>query len=80
MIENINGKRIKMQSSTKKAKKLLRRPIEGQRIAGVAMAFANYFEIDIIFVRLLWILALIPGGFPGLIAYIICWIVIPEEE
>ena len=63
---------------TKKIKEL-RRPREGRKIAGVCMGLANYFEIDIIFVRLFWILLLIPGGAPGIVPYIICWVVIPEE-
>ena len=67
--------------ATQKTKqKKLRRPVEGRKIAGVAMAMANYFNIDIIFVRLLWLLALVPGGFPGIVPYLICWIVIPEED
>lgn len=66
------------KNMTKNIKKL-RRPREGRKIAGVCMAFSNYFEIDIIFVRLFWILLLIPGGAPGIIPYVICWVVIPEE-
>lgn len=60
--------------------KKLRRPKSGRKIAGVAAAFANYFRIDVTLVRLLWILLLIPGGLPGLIPYLICWLIIPEEQ
>ena len=60
--------------------KKLRRPKSGRKIAGVAAAFANYFGIDVTLVRLLWILLLIPGGLPGLIPYLICWVLIPDEE
>ena len=60
--------------------KKLRRPKSGRKIAGVAAAFANYFGIDITLVRLLWILLLIPGGLPGLIPYLICWVLITDEE
>ncbi len=56
------------------------RPKKGRVIAGVALAFANYFNIDVVLVRLIWILLLLPGGLPGLIPYIICWIIIPSEE
>ena len=65
--------------STKKTVKKLRRPIEGRKIAGVALSMANYFEIDIVLVRLFWALTLIPGGLPGIAAYLICWLIIPEE-
>lgn len=59
--------------------KRLRRPKKGRKIAGVALAWANYFDIDVVLVRLVWVFLLIPGGLPGIIPYLICWIVIPEE-
>ncbi len=59
--------------------KKLRRPKKGRKIAGVCVAFANYFGIDIVLVRLFWIFLAIPGGAPGIIPYIICWVMIPEE-
>ena len=60
--------------------KKLRRPKSGRKIAGVAAAFGNYFGIDVTIVRLVWIFLLIPGGLPGLIPYLICWLIIPEEQ
>lgn len=60
--------------------KKLRRPKQGRAIAGVAAAFANYLDIDIVLVRLIWVLLLIPGGLPGFIPYLICWLVIPEDN
>lgn len=65
--------------ATEKTKSLVR-PRKGRKLAGVCAAFANYLEIDVTIVRLLWVLLLIPGGLPGLIPYIICWIVIPSEN
>jgi phage shock protein C len=60
-------------------KKLLR-PKKGRVIAGVAAAFANYFNIDVTLVRLIWVLIFLPGGVPGALLYIICWLVIPQEK
>jgi phage shock protein PspC (stress-responsive transcriptional regulator) len=60
--------------------KKLRRPKEGRVVAGVALAFANYFNVDIILIRLIWVLLLIPGGLPGLIPYFLCWLIIPSEK
>jgi phage shock protein C len=59
--------------------KRLVRPQEGRRIAGVAAAFANYFNVDVTLVRIIWVILLLPGGLPGFIPYIICWIMIPAE-
>jgi phage shock protein PspC (stress-responsive transcriptional regulator) len=60
-------------------KKLIR-PKQGRIVAGVCMAFSEYFNVDIVFIRLIWILLLLPGGLPGLFPYLICWIVIPSEK
>ena len=64
---------------TKSTVKKLRRPATNRSLAGVAQAFANYFDIDVIIPRLLFVLTGVFGG-GGVIAYIICWIVIPEEN
>lgn len=63
-----------------KSYKQLRRPKKGQVIGGVALAFANYFDIDVVLVRLVFVFLLLPGGLPGFVPYIICWLVIPEAE
>lgn len=60
--------------------KKLRRPRKGRMVAGVAMSFANYFNVDVVLIRLIWVFLFLPGGLPGLIPYLICWIVIPSEE
>lgn len=60
-------------------KKRLVRPQQGRVLAGVAQGIANYFNIDVTIVRIIWLLLLLPGGLPGLLPYIICWIAMPEE-
>jgi phage shock protein C len=64
--------------ASKKIKKLVR-PKKNRVIAGVCAGIANYLNIDPTVVRVIWIFLLIPGGLPGLIPYILCWILIPEE-
>jgi phage shock protein C len=63
------------QSSIKR----LVRPKQGRVLAGVCRGMANYFNIDIALVRLLWAFLMLPGGLPGIIMYIVAWIIIPEE-
>jgi phage shock protein PspC (stress-responsive transcriptional regulator) len=58
--------------------KKLVRPKNGRKIAGVCLGLANYLNVDPTVVRIIWIFLLIPGGLPGLIPYILCWIVMPE--
>ena len=57
--------------------KRLRRVMSEKKIAGVCAGFAEYFEMDVTLVRLIWIgLFLLPPS-PGLIIYIVAWIVLP---
>lgn len=67
-------------SNKKTEQKKLARPKEGRVVAGVALAFANYFNVDITLARLIWLFLLLPGGLPGLLPYVVCWLVIPEEK
>ena len=60
------------------ARKRLVRPREGRKIAGVCLGVSEYFDLDVSLIRLVWVLAVVFGG-TGLLAYIIAWIVMPEE-
>ena len=48
-------------------------------IAGVCGGLGEYFNIDPTIVRVLWILITIFSMGLGIIAYIVCWIIIPEK-
>ncbi len=48
-------------------------------IAGVAGGLGEYFDIDPVFVRVIFVLATLAGA-SGLLAYIILWIVVPNEK
>lgn len=58
--------------------KKIMRPREGRKIAGVCQALANFFGLDVSIIRIVWLLAVLLGG-TGLLAYLVCWLVIPEE-
>jgi phage shock protein C len=60
------------------ARKRLVRPRAGRAIAGVCSGFAEFFDIDVTVVRLVWLLVGIMTGI-GLLSYPIAWIVMPEE-
>lgn len=60
--------------------KKLVRPRKGRKLAGVCLGVANYLSVDVTLVRLLWVFALIPGGVPGVVPYILCWIFIPSGK
>ena len=58
--------------------KKLYRNTSDKAIAGVAAGLARYFEIDVTWIRIFFILATIFGA-SGLLIYIILWIAIPEQ-
>lgn len=60
------------------ARKRLLRSRRDKKIAGICAGFANYFELDVTLIRIIWLLVALFGG-GGLIAYLICWIVVPLE-
>ena len=58
--------------------KKLQKSRTDRMIFGVAGGLAHYFEVDVVLVRLLWVLAVMTGGM-GLLAYIIFALIMPEE-
>jgi phage shock protein C len=60
------------------ARHRLVRPRADRKIAGVCAGFAEYFDIDVIVIRLVWLLVALLAG-TGFLAYAIAWIIMPEE-
>lgn len=60
-------------------KKLMRSRAD-RKIGGVCAGLAQYLEIDTSLVRILWFfITLACGIFPGVVAYVLGWVIIPEE-
>jgi len=59
--------------------KPLRLSSKNKKIAGVCGAFAESLGLDPTLVRIIWVCCVIFGGF-GLLAYLVCWLVIPKEN
>lgn len=60
-------------------KKLIRSRYD-RKIAGVCAGMGHYLDLDVTLVRLVWALVTIMAGvFPGVIVYVLAWIVVPEE-
>lgn len=58
--------------------KKLYRSVTDKMLGGVCGGLAEYFSIDPVIVRLIFVLAVIFGG-SGILAYIILWIIIPQK-
>lgn len=62
------------------AARRLVRPYYGRKIAGVALGFANYLDLDVTLARILWVLFTLLSGGIVLLAYLVAWILMPEED
>ena len=80
--ENVDGTKTNSKSkrsSLKTGKRLFRDP-DDEVVAGVCAGIAAYFGInDPLWVRLLFVLITISGGF-GIPAYFIMWAILPKAE
>jgi phage shock protein C len=60
------------------ARQRLVRPRADRKIAGVCAGFAEYFDIDVSLLRVVWLVVAITTGV-FFIPYVVAWIVMPEE-
>lgn len=59
----------------------LRRSRSDKMIAGVVGGLARYFGFDSTVARVVYVvLSVISVAFPGILVYIILWVIMPEEE
>ncbi len=49
-----------------------------RKIAGVCGGLAEYLGIDPIIPRILWVVLALGAGI-GILAYLVCWLAIPQE-
>ena len=54
------------------------RPQQGRKFKGVCLAVANYLDVDVTLIRIIWLVLLFGAG-TGFIAYLIGWLCIDEE-
>jgi phage shock protein C len=64
---------------TSTERKVLRRSRRNRIFAGVCGGLGEFFGISPFWFRLFFLLALIPGGIPGFLIYLILWIIIPKD-
>ena len=62
--------------------KLVKRLYRSKRdrvFGGVCGGIAQYMEVDPVVVRLVWAIATLASMGVGILAYLIAWIIVPEE-
>ena len=57
----------------------LRRARSNRIIAGVCGGLGEFFGLSPFWFRLGFLIALLPGGVPGILLYILAWVIIPNE-
>ena len=55
------------------------RPRAGRMISGVCQGLANNYMWDVTWVRVITVLLAVFGGGAGIVAYVVFWVVMPEE-
>jgi phage shock protein C len=59
----------------------LRRSRSNRMLAGVVAGLANYLGMDVSLARVLYVLiSIFSAAFPGILVYLILWIVVPQED
>jgi phage shock protein C len=59
----------------------LRRSRSNRMLAGVVGGLAEYFGLDATLARVIFVaVSVLSAGFPGMLVYLILWVVIPEPE
>jgi phage shock protein C len=59
----------------------LRRSRSDRKIAGVVGGLAKYFNIDPTLARVLYVvISIVSAAFPGILVYLLLWVIIPKEE
>lgn len=61
------------------ARKRLMRSRHDRKVAGVCAGFAEYFDLDVTLIRVMWLLFVLFGLPFGIVSYVVAWIVMPEE-
>lgn len=58
----------------------LRRSRRSRVVAGVCGGLGEFFGLRAFWFRLAFLLMLIPGGIPGLLVYLIFWVIVPADR
>jgi len=58
----------------------LRRSRRNRVLAGVCGGLAEFFGISAFWFRLAFLIALIPGGVPGIGVYLLFWLIVPKAD
>ena len=59
----------------------LRRSRTNRQVAGVIGGLAEYFHVDPTLLRVIYVVgSIVSAAFPGILVYVLLWLLIPEAE
>jgi len=58
----------------------LRRSRSNRMFAGVSGGLGEFFGLNPFWFRFAFLLALLPGGIPGIGSYLLFWLIMPQEQ
>ena len=60
-------------------RKRLYRSRKDKILAGVCGGLGEYFNLDPVIIRVIFIMLMLPGGLPGIVPYLAIWLIVPLE-
>ena len=66
--------------TTEEQRPPLRRSRRNRVLAGVCGGLAEFYGISASWFRLAFVIATLPGGVPGIAAYLIFWLIVPKAN
>ena len=73
---NINNLEVEKMSTVTKENRLRR---QNGMVAGVCGGLGAFFGINPFWFRLLFLFLMLPGGLPGVLPYLLLWLIMPRR-
>jgi len=70
---------LKLEVQMTVQRQALRRSRSNRMIAGVCGGLAEFFGVSTFWFRLAFLIAMIPGGIPGILVYLLMVMIVPGE-
>jgi phage shock protein PspC (stress-responsive transcriptional regulator) len=77
---SMNSKHSSSTSSSFSSSKKLFRDVDDKFVAGVSAGIGHYLGVDVIWIRLIWVLLVVIGFGSPLLVYLLLWILVPAAE
>jgi phage shock protein PspC (stress-responsive transcriptional regulator) len=80
IFEDSSSNSTRRSSSSSSSSKKLFRDVDDKFVAGVSAGIGHYLGIDVIWIRLTWVILVLIGFGSPLLVYLLLWILVPAAE